>query len=181
MIFEALDRIQKELNPVVSSEIGNIGEILANNSHVSENNIIISLINIEENRISRDPKNFVRNDTGIMMKNPAIHLNLTLLFTSVKHDAGYQQALQHIQHVIGFFQSKAVFDHSNTPDLDDRIEKLNLEMVSLNLEQLHQLWSMLGGRYHPSVAYKMRMITIDSVSGLPGSPIREIETNYFRK
>jgi hypothetical protein len=181
MIFPAIHTIQTALNAAVSAEVGNIGEILASNSHGSEKDIIISLINIEENRISRDPQNYIRTDTGISMKNPAIHLNLTLLFTSVKLDTGYQVALQNIQRVIEFFQKKYVFDHSNTVGLDNGIEKLILEMMSLNLEQLHQLWSMLGGKYHPSVAYKMRMITIDSVSDSNGSLIKEIEANYQLK
>lgn len=181
MIFPAIHTIQTALNTAVSAEVGNIGEILASNSHGSEKDIIISLINIEENRISRDPQNYVRTDTGISMKNPAIHLDLTLLFTSVKLDTGYQVALQNIQRVIEFFQKKYVFDHLHTVGLDNGIEKLILEMMSLNLEQLHQLWSMLGGKYHPSVVYKMRMITIDSVSDINGSLIKQIEASYQLK
>lgn len=188
MIFQAIDIIHKELNkqlnnlnPAVTAEVGNIGEILATNSHGSEKDIIISLINIEENRISRDPKNYIRTDSGISMKNPAVHLNLTLLFTSVKLDTGYQFALQNIQHVIKFFQNKFVLDHINTTGMDAGIEKLILEMISLNLEQLQQLWSMLGGRYHPSVAYRVRMVTIDSEPGEPGPLIKEIEANYQLK
>ena len=178
MIFPAIHIIQQELNAIVSAEVGNIGEILATNTHGADKDIIISLINIEENRISRDPQNYLRTDTGILMKNPAIHLNLTLLFTSVKLDSGYQFALQNIQHVIEFFQSKYVFDHANTPALDAGIDKLILEMISLNLEELQQLWSMLGGKYHPSVAYKMRMITIDSVTDKAGPLIKEIEAQH---
>ncbi len=181
MIFPAIQSIQTDLNTTVSAEVGNIGEILATNTHGSEKDIIISLVNIEENRVSRDPQNYLRTDAGIVMKNPAIHLNLTLLFTSVKLDTGYQVALQNIQRVIEFFQKKNVFDHSNTVGLDAGIEKLILEMMSMNLEQLHQLWSMLGGKYHPSVAYRMRMITIDSVSEINGSLIKEIESNFQLK
>ena len=182
MIFQVCDIIRTELIAGgVPSELGNIGEILAGNNHGEDNNIIISLINIEENRISRNPQNYVRNGTDILMKNPAVHLNLTLLFTSVREVGGYGLALQSIQQTIGFFQKKYVFDHTNTPLLDAGIDKLILEMISFNMEQLQQLWSMLGGKYHPSVAYRIRMITVDSVSGAPGSLIREIATNYYSK
>ena len=180
MIFQAVDIIRTQLTAGgVPAELGNIGEILAANSHGTDENIVISLINIEENRISRDPQNFFRNGMDIRLKNPAVHLYLTLLFTSVRHQGGYGLALQSIQNTIAFFQRKYVFDHANTPSLDAQIEKLILEMISLNLEQLHQLWSMLGGRYHPSVAYRMRMVTIDSTTNQPGFPVKEIETNYF--
>ena len=116
-----------------------------------------------------------------MLKNPAVHLYLTLLFTSVRHESGYGIALQNVQRVIEFFQQKYVFDHTNTAGIDDGIEKLVLDMVSFNMEQLHQLWSMLGGKYHPSVAYRVRMITVDSITDKQGPLIKEIETYHHLK
>lgn len=182
MIFQATDIIRSELtNNGIGAELGNIGEILGSSNHSADTNIIISLINIEEDRVSRDPKNFIRNGTGVIYKNPAVNLNLTLLFTSVRDNlGGYGLALQSLQNLIAFFQNKYVFDHSNTPALDPGIEKLILDMISMNVEQLQLLWSMLGGKYHPSIAYKMRMITIDSLSDQTGSPINEISFNYLK-
>lgn len=176
MIFQAIDTIRTELIAGgVPAELGNIGEILAGSAHGDDTNIVISLINIEENRISRDPQNYARSGFDIKLKNPAVHLYLTLLFTSVRHEGGYGKALEMVQNTIGFFQKKYAFDHTNTPALDPGIEKLVLEMVSLNMEQLHQLWSMLGGKYHPSVVYRMRMVTIDSVTNIDGSLVKEIQ------
>jgi hypothetical protein len=34
---------------------------------------------------------------------------------------------------------------------------------------------MLGGKYHPSVAYRMRMVTIDSVTAIDGQLVKEIK------
>jgi uncharacterized protein DUF4255 len=176
MIFQAVDIIRAELIAGgVPAELGNIGEILAGSAHGDDANIVISLINIEENRVSRDPQNYLRSGLDIKLKNPAVHLYLTLLFTSVRHEGGYGKALEMVQNTIGFFQKKNVFDHTNTSSLDPGIEKLILEMVSLNMEQLHQLWSMLGGKYHPSVAYRMRMVTIDSITEVSGNLIKEIQ------
>ncbi len=176
MIYEAIHLIQQEIPAAVGAKIGNIAEILSNNNQTDE--IIISLINIEENRISRNPQNFVRNGTDVIVKNPAIHLYLTLLFTSAKDGVGYELGIQKIQQVIEFFQQKPVFNHSNTPSLDPGIEKLIVELLSFNLEQLYQMWSMLGGKYYPSVAYKVRMVTIDKDEGQGGNLIKEIDSNY---
>lgn len=179
MIFPALDTLRLELtNAGIAAELGNIGEILSNTSSGADTNVFMSLINVEENRVSRDPHNYLRNGTDILLKNPAMHLYLTVLFTSVRPEGGYGLALQDLQQVIGFFQNKYVFDHSNTINLDPGIEKLILEMISLNLEQLQQLWSMLGGKYHPSVPYRIRMITIDSVTDQTGPFIQEIEIQH---
>jgi hypothetical protein len=184
VIFPAIDIIRQELVAGgVSAELGNISEIVSdpNNNGVNAN-VVISLINIEENRISRDPRNYVRKDsTTVIFKNPAIHLNLTLLITSVRRAGGYQLALQDLQQVIGVFQHKCVFDASNTLALVPfpEIEKLTIEMVSLNLQQLHEIWSVLGGRYFPSVVYRLRMVTIDRLDDKPeGQVIKEIELDF---
>jgi hypothetical protein len=180
MIFPAVDIIRQELiTNGVNADLGNISEIINDiNTNAVNADVIISLINIEENRISRDPHNYIRKDTGIIMKNPAVHLYLTLLFTSVRRAGAYGLSLQDLQNVIGFFQKKYVFDHSNTPALNTNIEKLILDMVSLNLQQLHEIWSVLGGRYFPSVAYRMRMVTIDSVTDISGPLVKEVQLNF---
>ena len=184
MIFQAIDCIQKQLNPaIVNAVAGNISEILTagGSNPINDADVIISLVNIEENRISRDPRNFVHSGTDVLLKNPAIHLNLTLLFTALRSEAAYGPALQNLQKVIQFFQSKYVFDHNNTPILDAGIEKLILEMVTLNLEQLNHLWAILGSRYQPSVLYCMRMISIDSITETQAGTIKEIQTSFQLK
>src|SRR6478752_6546088 len=151
MIFPALDIIKKELLlNGINADLGNISEIVndPNNNGVNAD-VIISLINIEENRLSSDQHNYIRKDGGIIMKNPAVHLYLTILITSVRRAGAYGMSLQDLQNVIGVFQKKFVFDHINTPLLNANIEKLILDMVSLNLQQLHEIWSVLGGRYFP--------------------------------
>ncbi|HZH71373.1 MAG TPA: DUF4255 domain-containing protein [Mariniphaga sp.] len=181
MIFQALDIIRAEVSlGRLNAVLGNIGEILSNSNNVSDSDIIMSLINLEENRVSRDPQNYVKEGSEFRLKNPAINLNLSVLFTPYRPE-GYGLSIQSLQEVIEFFQKKHLFDHLNTPDLHPGIEKLILEMVSLNFEQLQQLWSMLGGKYQPSIIYKIRMVTIDSVSSDGSKPINEIETNYYAK
>ena len=180
MIFPAVDIIRQELvNNSVNAGMGNISEIISDpNNSPANADVIISLINIEENRVSRDPNNYIRKEAGIIMKNPAIHLYLTLLFTSVRQAGGYGLSLQDLQNVIGCFQRKYVFDHLNTPALPADIEKLILDMVSLNLQQLHEIWSVLGGRYFPSVVYRMRMVTIDTLTNNEGLPVKEVILNF---
>jgi len=184
VIFQAIDCIQKQLNPaIVNAVAGNISDILTANGNNPNNDadVIISLVNIEENRISRDPRNYVHSGTDILLKNPAVHLNLTLLFTALRSDTAYGLALQNLQKVIQFFQSKYVFDHNNTPQLDAGIEKLILEMVTMDLELLNRLWAILGSKYQPSIMYCMRMISIDSVTNQQPGIIREIDTSFQLK
>ena len=45
--------------------------------------------------------------------------------------------------------------------MDSRILKLIVELHSLNFEQINHMWSTLGGKYLPSVMYKIRQVTLD--------------------
>lgn len=187
MIYQAINCIRGQLRTFiadVNTDIGNIGEWTSTSG--TDPDIMISLINIEESRISRDPRNYVQSVTPLgiqgLAKNPAMHLNLTLLFAAVKSASSYETALESLQKVILFFQGKYVFDHINAADdLDQKIEKLILEMVSMNTEQLNNIWSILGGKYHPSVVYRVRMVTLDSVSDQPVKFITEIDAGYSLK
>lgn len=44
-------------------------------------------------------------------------------------------------------------------------------MINLKVEELSQLWSNLGGRYVPSVTYKMSTAIIDSGTLLRVDPL----------
>jgi len=54
-----------------------------------------------------------------------------------------------------------VLDHSNTPQLSPKIEKLTFEIVNLDMQSLNQLWGTIGGKYMPSILYKVRMLSFD--------------------
>ncbi|MEO5651058.1 MAG: DUF4255 domain-containing protein [Ginsengibacter sp.] len=134
----------------------------------SVNKIILSLVNIEEDRLSKNPENFSKTDDNkVVYKNAPIHLNLYCLF-AYNHGENdsettnhYEEGLLYISYIIRFFQHRLVFTAANSPALDPGIEKLLMEQYTLGFEQMNQLWSVLGGKYLPSVLYKMRLVVID--------------------
>ncbi len=142
---------------------------------------ILTLVNLEEERLAKSPNNFVRVNDKVEYRNPRMFLNLYCLF-AVNHTS-YDTALQYLSLLIQFFQSRNLIDHKNTPPdngltLDARIEKLVFEMVSMNSEQVNHLWAILGGKYLPSVLYKVRMVSIDDdTPGLQADPISRVAVN----
>jgi Pvc16 N-terminal domain len=195
MIFESLKFIVDELNkyfavkgddnsdlPVVRGNISRIGD----NAGTSENpqfplsnKVVISLVNIEEDRISRSPDNIRKVDDKFQLRNPSIHLNLYVLVTVTQNN--YDQALQSLSTVMRFFQYRNVFNPQNSPLLPDNIEKLIFDMFTLNFEQVNHLWGTLGGKYYPNVLYKVRMVTIDeNIPDGEGELIKEILINEPR-
>ncbi len=171
MITQALTYISSKINTAFFSPgssprviLGNVATL--NDSGISETNVLLSLVNIEEEVLLRNPENFFKRDLSTVYKNPPIHVNITIMFGAYLPNTNglgtnYEESVSKIQKIIGFFQRNSIFDRVGFPDLPAGIEKLNFELINMNLEQLHHLWSMLGGKYIPSVAYKMRMVVID--------------------
>ena len=74
-------------------------------------------------------------------------------------DKNYPEALKFISSVIEFFQGKSLFTHQNTPMLSENANRLTVQMVNMDLQQLSNLWGNIGAKYIPSVIYKIRMLT----------------------
>ncbi len=123
------------------------------------NRAILSLVNIEEDRVSKQQENYVRTDISVEYKNPPLFINLYMLVSLNRNN--YAQSLTWLGHILQFFQFQNVFTPLTHPSLDSRILKLIVELYSLNFEQVNHLWSTLGGKYLPSVMYKVRQISID--------------------
>jgi hypothetical protein len=181
MITQALTYISAKINsafftPVGSPRViaGNISTL--NDSGISESNVLLSLVNIEEEVLLRNPENYFKRDPSVIYKNPPLHFNITIIFGAFQpnqNDSGanYEGSIAKIQKIIGFFQRQSVFDRTNFPDLPVGIENLVFNLVNLDLEQLHHLWSMLGGKYIPSAVYKMRVVAIDEALESAEAPL----------
>ena len=176
MIDKTLDFICKQLNSylllkldpppqgdaIILSNISQLNETQPN-SGGDENdpqNAFLSLINIEEDRISKSPENFVRSNTGsIVYKNPKIFLNLYLLFAV--NLSSYTESLKRLSFIIQFFQYQNVFTPLTSPTIPEGVDELILDLMTLSYQDLNNLWGIMGSRYLPSVMYKMRLISIN--------------------
>lgn len=190
MIDQALDfvRIQLDnylrmkLDPQTSTPFIQLANIAWNDSETAAgsagdgSDAFISLINIEEDRISKPQENFVRSKGSIIYKNPKIFLNLYLLFGVNLSD--YTESLKRLSYIIQFFQYRNVFTPLTSPTLPTGIEELIFDLETLTFQDLNNLWGIMGSKYLPSVIYKMRLITIseDFAQGQAGL-IMELTVN----
>lgn len=143
----------------------------------SEETIGISLINIEEERTVREqrPTHAIIDGQHVMLE-PEIKLNLHVLFAA--NFKQYDQALKFIAHVITFFQVHPVFAGSRDAALDPRIEKMMVDLQSLNYEQFNQIWASIGAKQLPCVVYKVRMVVLqDAEPGEVRPSITSLATN----
>ena len=128
--------------------------------------IFMSLINIEEETVGKSQLPYFKTpDDKLNIVNPDIKLNLYIQFAAFSDktdtDPGaYERSLMLLDQVILFFQYRNVFTASQYNSLlENNIEKLIVEPVSLTFEQLNHLWATLGVKYLPSIIYKCRMLT----------------------
>ncbi len=74
----------------------------------------------------------------------------------------YPEAFKFLSRTIGFFQKNHVIDHQSAPEMDVRIEKLILDIENLSIQDPSNLWGALGGKYLPSILYRIRMVAFDA-------------------
>ncbi len=171
MIGETLELIRSELNNFIISKVGAGGgqDRVTLTSFVDGNGAIaipddsigLCLLNIEEEKhlktVGMVQKQ--RSEITSQMVRPPININLHIMFAAYFNQ--YQESLKYISYIMSFFQSKPVFDIENTPAMSNLdTKRLIFELNSINLEQLHYIWSMVGTRYLPSSIFKVRMLTL---------------------
>lgn len=143
---------------VVSSLVESDGNVAAN----TNNKLVLLLTNIEKDSV---PQANATRATGFdgraLVGSRSLYLNLYVMLAANFSGSNYPEALKFISKAIAFFQMQPVFDKQSTPDLDSRIDKLVLDIENLNIQDLSNLWGLLGGKYLPSVYYRVRMVTIN--------------------
>jgi hypothetical protein len=169
MIDTAITQIARSLNQSLRRGFG-AGEDLVTVSSLLDQDgglaaqavgkLSVFVVNIERDTL---PVAIARTSPGarVGLAPPPVCLNLMVMFAAQFSGANYPEALKLISGPIAFFQSRPLFDHHNTPDLDPRIDRLALDIENLAFGDLGNVWGMLGGKYVPSVLYKMRMVSID--------------------
>ena len=70
--------------------------------------------------------------------------------------------MKFLSYAVGCFQEQPIIDKSSNPELPDGIDKLILDIENINIHELSNLWGILGGKYQPSILYKVRMINFVS-------------------
>ena len=152
------------------------------NAHITEMMVGIE----EERREGKRPHYIPIDDNQMKQVNPPVDLNLYLLF--IASNGNYETALRDISSVVGFFQVNPVFDEVRFPDLNasaadpvnkswQMIDRLSFRLQGMSFEQQNNLWAMLGGKYIPSVVYKVNMLTVfETKSDMAAPAITEL--NY---
>jgi len=194
MIDQAILLLKEELQSYINFKdasvnvvIDNIGLFETSKGDTLTNNIIITLVNIEEESTLKNLPALKRpHVNSAIYKNPPVCLNLYVLFTCNYSGDDYRLALKRLSYIIQFLQSKNSFSISSSiaggtfdltnPDITDL--RFTMELYTLTFEQINHLWGSLGGRQVPFAMYKLRLVAISDHAVVREVPlIEEIDTN----
>lgn len=147
--------------------------------------VIITLINLEEDRVAESQYYYQKVNDKIQVVNPPVNLNACVLFSVFANN--YPTALRLLSYTISFFQTHTVFDSALYPQMNAKVEdgkpwemvgKLVVTLYSLTFEQLNNLWAALGAKYMPNVIYKIRTMSFTDIEPkMEAPPITEITIN----
>lgn len=131
----------------------NMVEVKSPQSMSSEevgNQIVLALLNMERETTAGIAGG--QGERGVK-GNPAWSLNLTVSVAAVFENKRYREGLKALSMAIRFFQQENVFWMDN--------RKITLEFVNVNLQELANIWGILGGHYYPSFICKLRLFTFN--------------------
>ena len=191
MILPSLQYLANELNrfefdnPIDPDiELGNVARLDLETGAASAGNqrkVLLTLVNIEEEKTLRNDPFYLRKTDPvkgdqIIKRNATLHLNLYVLISCADD---YPKALGRLDKVIRYLQGKNVFTAATADPGDnypEAVDKIILDLFSLNFEQINHLWSILGGKYVPSVLYKMRLLPVQAGRAETVGRVEEVRT-----
>jgi len=159
-VFECItDKLENYFNMIysesapkilVSNIVGHDGELVLD---PVTNQVVLTLINVEGLEFGS-----VRD-----YSNKPQHIQLTFV-VSVFTQQDYMEGLSFLSSAIAFFQENPVFTDENTPQLDDRISKLEFSIATVALQDINGIWGAMGAKYLPSVVYRVKTLTYTSTN-----------------
>ena len=182
------DELASYLAPIDAATvvIDNIGLFETTAGSTLTDNIVITLVNVEEESTLKNQPALKRPFINTAKyENAPVYLNLYVLLTCNYSGTDYILALKRLSYVIRFLQSKNVFSAASSVsgssinlDENDLADlKFTMELYTLTFEQINHLWGSLGGRQMPFVMYKLRLVAITERALVREVPlIEEIET-----
>lgn len=162
MIDQVLLSVTEGLNEYLGSyydmpegmvELGVVG---GNGGEGIANKMVVSLLNLEKEGAMGATHVYRSGESDKMMQGaPAWYLNVFFVVAAVFDEKRYGESLKMLSASIGFLQQNVLLVVNGK-------QKFTIEPVSMNIQELTNLWSILGGHYYPSVVCKIRMLTFDN-------------------
>ncbi|WCL53448.1 Pvc16 family protein [Gimibacter soli] len=170
MIESALELLRHQLSDYIAHRLGLpddqpravLGPIVDEQGRtaIPANSLGVSLINLEEDRINPLPGKTTMNASQVTYQ--TVPTKLTAYVMLAANFSDYREGLKTLGCAIEMIRSQPVLTAANASAMPDDLDVLSLELCSFRLEDLKDVWSFLGGRYHPSIIVRLKGIVVDA-------------------
>ena len=133
-------------------------------TELSRNRLALFITNISEDSMPRRSQPRGASIVGLAAGEDPLHLDIYAMLAA-SYDANiYGEGLKMLSAGLMYFQSYPIMTPQNTPEMPKGMQQLSFEISNLRVEEMGQMWGNLGGRYVPSVMFKIRTITLTSAA-----------------
>lgn len=136
-----------------------VGEI-GNGTEEKPGKMIVCLLNVERETTGGISAPVQRTEEGYARMQPPLLLNLNVMLAAVFDERQYAESLSLLTDTLRFIQSVPRFEVDGA--------WYTIEIINLTLQDLNNMWTLLGGQYYPSVACKIRRLCIDGEQAVAG-------------
>lgn len=169
MVDGAVSYIVAQLNQALKAQFElDEGLVVVSNlsdasSLVTDDRVVATLVNIEREAFpaKSGALPYAQQAQQVSKMYRPINLNLYLMFIANFHGEKYQEGLRFISSTIDFFQHNPVFDRNKHVAMPQGIDKLLMEVENLSLRELHSIWTLITGKYMPSILFKVRTVSFE--------------------
>ena len=128
-----------------------------------QNKILLFISNIEKDSFSKTLNQNHYNRKSTVTTKP-LFITLTITIAANFSNENYSDGLKVLSHLLAFFNRNNSFNHTNSPELPNSIEQINMDLESIPGDQLNHMWGILGSHYLPSCIYRVRALVPNSES-----------------
>jgi hypothetical protein len=137
----------------------------------ARNRLALFVTNVSHDAMPRAGQRPGVSLAGSMRKQLPIHLDIYVMLAASFEPETYAEGLKLLSSAMRYFQGHPLMTPQTHPEMPTGLAQLTLEISNLSNDALGQLWGNLGGRYVPSVQYKLRSVMIDSDTVVTVDPI----------
>ena len=184
MIGSILDELRKKIDEINKTEDGKPSTVFPRFSleklDLEANAISLILVNIEEERIFKNPDPYRRRQNPqdpkgpVMEVNPTVNLALYILFAGSYSD--YKLSWNKLTSIISFFQKERMINLL----VENKYYTLHMELISQTFSQQNELWSTLKATQTPSVLYRANLVVIEDLGEQSTIKTKELKIKYHQ-
>lgn len=157
MIYLYLKLVAEQINDYLASfydsleQLVEVNSIRLNSTNELPNKIVITLLNLERETGIGNPASYRNVNSMDLAKNASPwFFNLNFMMAAVFDEKKHVESLEKLSTAIEFLQTNSLFKLKNI--------SFSIEPVSLNLQELNNVWSMMGSHHYPAFFGKLRMV-----------------------